>query len=138
MAGAGGQITMIVPSHDLVVARVSATTKVKRPEQQLSGKPSSEQTNAGIGVPNTRHWASFYSSAISMKQGKTKYSVLQSYRSSNRRSTAGEYAAVPDRYGGLCWCPPSQPEASGIWSRYSADAGEVCASLLEGTEERFS
>ena len=32
MAGAGGQTTMIVPSHDLVVV-VLAITKVKRLEQ---------------------------------------------------------------------------------------------------------
>jgi hypothetical protein len=30
-----------------------------------------------------------------------------------------------------------EPEAQGTWSRFPADAGEVCAPVFEGTEERL-
>ena len=30
-------------------------------------------------------------------------------------STAGQYAAVPNRHGSLRWCASSQSEAEGIW-----------------------
>src|SRR5438552_11261063 len=53
------------------------------------------------------------------------------------RRTAGQYAAVSDRHGSLRWCASSQSEAEGIWSRRPIDAGEVCATVLKGTEERL-
>src|SRR6266702_4145694 len=51
-------------------------------------------------------------------------------------SRFGQYAAVPDRDGGVRR-GTSQSQAQGSWSRCSADAGEVCAPLFEGPEERL-
>ena len=52
-------------------------------------------------------------------------------------STLCQHATVPDRHGGLRRRASSQPQAQGAWSRCPADAGEVRAALLEGTEERL-
>src|SRR5262249_9123883 len=53
------------------------------------------------------------------------------------RSTASQFAAVPNRHGSLRWCASSQSEAEGIGSRRSADASEVCTAVLKGAEERL-
>ena len=52
-------------------------------------------------------------------------------------STLCQYAAVPDRHGGLRRCASSQSQAQGAWARCAADAGEVRATLFQGTEERL-
>src|SRR6516165_9395307 len=52
-------------------------------------------------------------------------------------STPRQYAGLPDRHGGLCRGPSSEPPAQIAWPRCPADAGEVRARLLEGTEERL-
>ena len=49
----------------------------------------------------------------------------------------GQYAAVPGRHGSLRRCASPQSEAAGIGPRRPIDAGEVCAPILEGTEERL-
>jgi hypothetical protein len=36
---------------------------------------------------------------------------------------------------GVRWCASSQSEAQDAWSRRAADAGQVRATLFEGTEE---
>src|SRR6516162_3668861 len=52
-------------------------------------------------------------------------------------STPRQYAGLPDRHGGLCRGPSSEPPAQIAWPRCPADASEVRARLLEGTEERL-
>ena len=52
-------------------------------------------------------------------------------------STACQYAAVPDRHGGLRRRASSQPKLKDTRPRCPADAGEVRAALLEGAEERL-
>jgi hypothetical protein len=64
--------------------------------------------------------------------------VLRQVVARSGRSTAGQYAALPDWHGGLCRCASPQPQAQGAWPRRPADAGEVCAAVLEGAEERLS
>src|SRR5215469_5763578 len=44
--------------------------------------------------------------------------------------TARQHAGLPDRHGGLCRCPSSEPPAQIAWPRCPADAGEVRARLL--------
>src|SRR5262249_26428863 len=53
------------------------------------------------------------------------------------RSTASQFAAVPNRHGSLRWCASSQSEAEGIGSRRSADASEVCTAVLKGQKNDF-
>src|SRR6516225_10946055 len=52
-------------------------------------------------------------------------------------STARQYAGLPDRHGGLCRCPSSEPPAQIAWPRYPPDAGQIRAAILEGAEERL-
>ena len=63
--------------------------------------------------------------------------LRQKWSRRSDRSTASQYAALPDRYGSLRRCASSQSEAEGVWSRRSIDASEVCRPLLEATEERL-
>src|ERR671931_455045 len=50
---------------------------------------------------------------------------------------AGQYAALPDRDGGLRGGTSSQSQAQGSWARCPADAGEVRSPIFKGTEERL-
>ena len=50
-------------------------------------------------------------------------------------STIGQYAALLDRHGGVCWYASSQSENQGASSQCTADAGQIRTALLEGTEE---
>src|SRR5215472_5760309 len=50
-------------------------------------------------------------------------------------NTARQPVAVSDLYGGLRRRTSSQSQAPNAWARCSADAGEVCAPIFEGTEE---
>jgi transposase len=63
--------------------------------------------------------------------------LLRQKWSRGQRRPASEHAAVFDRHGGVCWRASPQSQAQGVWSRRAADAGEVCAPLFEGAEERF-
>jgi transposase len=51
--------------------------------------------------------------------------------------TVCQYAAVPNRDGGVRWCALSQSEAEGAWSRRAADVRQVCGPLFEGQKNDF-
>src|ERR1700704_33213 len=51
------------------------------------------------------------------------------------RSAAREYAAVPDRDGGLCWRTSPEPQVAIAGARCAADAGEIRPPVCKGTEE---
>src|SRR6516165_8933450 len=53
------------------------------------------------------------------------------------RNAARQPVTLPDRHGGLRRGASPQPEAAAARVRYPIDAGEVRASLFEGTEERL-
>src|SRR5580704_9892620 len=53
------------------------------------------------------------------------------------RSEVRQPTAMPDRHGGLCRRTSSQSQAAVARTRRPADAGEVCAPLFEGAEERL-
>src|SRR5262249_35911276 len=53
------------------------------------------------------------------------------------RRTARQPGAVSHWHGGLRRRTPSEPQTHIAWSRCSANASQICASLLEGAEERL-
>ena len=53
------------------------------------------------------------------------------------RSPLCQHAAVSDRHGGLRRGASPQSQAQGVGPPRPTDAGEVCTSLLKGTEERL-
>src|SRR5215470_10069186 len=52
-------------------------------------------------------------------------------------NTTRQSAALSHRHGGLRRRTPSEPQTHIAWPRRSADASQICATLLEGAEERL-
>src|SRR5262249_34177368 len=99
-------------------------------EHAMSAKFNSEITVIGIDIGKN----SFHIVGLDRRGAIVLRSEVVPRPSGN---TARQPAAVSDRHGGLRRRPPSEPQAHIAWSRRSADASQICPSLLERAEERL-
>jgi len=117
---------VLLPRRRLKLARGTED----KGEHLMSQNPSSGR----------RHWHRYRQELILCRwSGSTwRHRTASKVVARPGRSTAGQDAALPDRHGGLCRCASPQSQAQRVWARCATDTGEVCAPLLEGTEERSS
>ena len=114
-------------AHALSASRLAGGTK--RKEHAMSETHNSVIAVIGIDIgKNSFHV--FCRSAIAPRPSRPTFAWPGG-------DTVRQHASLPDRHGGLCRSPSSQPPAQLAWPRCSADAGEVRPRLLEGAEERL-
>src|SRR6516225_3655347 len=105
-------------SWPLSARRLAGGTK--RKEHAMSGKHNSVIAAIGIDIGKN----SFHVVGLDCRGA---IALRQKWVAWPGGSTPRQHAGLPDRHGGLCRCPSSEPPAQIAWPRCPADAGATIA-----------